>query len=149
MKYKIAGAILLVLIVIQFIPYGNDHANPAVIAEPQWDTTKTRELFFRACSDCHSNETKWPWYSTVAPVSWLVQHDVDEGREHFNVSLWGVQKENEGDESAEEVREGEMPPWFYTVLHPETRLSEHEKRLFIQGLSATFGKKDEKENEDD
>jgi mono/diheme cytochrome c family protein len=143
MIYKVIGAVVLLFVAIQFVPYGRDHANPAVVAEPQWDTQTTRELFSRACADCHSNETRWPWYSNIAPVSWLVQHDVDEGREHFNVSMWGVQKKNEGDEAVKEVKEGEMPPCAYTSAHPEAKLDESEKALLIKGLSATFGEKSE------
>jgi len=88
--------------------------------------------------DCHSNETEWPWYSSVAPISWLVQHDVEEARSHFNVSEWGRAK-NHGDEAAKEVRDGEMPPWFYRPAHPEARLSDAERQELIAGLVATFG----------
>uniref|UniRef100_UPI0035646806 heme-binding domain-containing protein n=1 Tax=Sulfurovum sp. TaxID=1969726 RepID=UPI0035646806 len=63
MKYKILGIVIIVVISIQFIPYGKNHSNPSVVAEPMWDSPKTKELFVRACADCHSNETKWPWYS--------------------------------------------------------------------------------------
>jgi mono/diheme cytochrome c family protein len=149
MIYKVIGAVVLLFVAMQFVPYGRDHANPAVVAEPQWDTQTTRELFARACADCHSNETKWPWYSNIAPVSWLVQHDVDEGREHFNVSMWGVQKKNEGDEAVKEVKEGEMPPCAYTAAHPEAKLTESEKALLIKGLSATFGEKNGHGEDDD
>ncbi len=145
MKYKILGIVILVAIAIQFIPYGKDHFNPAVVAEPKWDSPKTKELFVRACADCHSNETKWPWYSNFAPISWLNQYDVDEGREHFNVSMWGVQKKNEGNEAKEEFEKGEMPPWFYVIAHPDAKLSESETKEFMKGLVATFG---EEEDED-
>lgn len=136
-KTLIALAALAVL--IQFVPFGRDHLNPAVEAEPQWDSPQTRALFMRTCGDCHSHETKWPWYSNIAPVSWLVTHDVEEGREHFNVSRWGLQKKNEADEAAEEYREGEMPPWFYLIPHPEAQLNEDESRQLLAGLIATFG----------
>jgi hypothetical protein len=123
---------------IQLVPYGRDHSNPPVVQEPEWDSPQTRELAFRACFDCHSNKTTWPWYSSVAPVSWLVQRDVDEGRRHFNFSDWGKRRA-EGDEMAEVVSEGEMPPWFYLPLHPRARLSEAEKQALIQGLG-TLGR---------
>lgn len=142
MKWKILGIIIVAAVAIQFIPYGKDYANPPVVAEPGWDHPKTRELFFRACGDCHSNETRWPWYSRIAPVSWLVQHDVDEGREHFNVSVWGIQNKNKGDEAAKEVREEEMPPWFYAIPHPEAKLSKNERAGLIKGLLATFGEEE-------
>jgi hypothetical protein len=144
MKYKILGLLVFLAVIIQFIPYGKEHTTQAVMAEPKWDSPKTKELFARACADCHSNETKWPWYSTIAPVSWLVRYDVDEGREHFNVSMWGLQKKNKGDEAKEEFDEGDMPPWFYLIPHPEARLSQSETEELSRGLLATFGEKDDK-----
>jgi mono/diheme cytochrome c family protein len=138
MKYKLSGLVLLLVVVMQFVPYGRDHVNPPTAGEPQWDSPRTRELFFTACVDCHSNETSWPWYSSVAPVSWLVAHDVVEGREHFNVSMWGVQQHNAGDDAAEEVRDGEMPPGIYLIAHPRAKLSEAEARELADGLAATF-----------
>ena len=138
---KILLTLVALLIVIQFIPYGKDHSNPQVVAEPKWDTPKTRELFMKACADCHSFETKWPAYSNVAPISWIVYNHVVEGREHFNVSNWGHQKKNEGEDAAEEVEEGEMPLTSYLLAHPEAKLSENEKELLIQGLKNTFGEK--------
>lgn len=142
----IVATAVAAIVGIQFIPYGKDHTNLPVMSEPQWDTERTKELFNRACADCHSNETKYPWYSNIAPISWLVTHDIEEGREHFNVSLWGVQKENEGEEAAKEVREGEMPMWIYTLTHPEARLSKNEKQELISGLQKTFGREEEKED---
>jgi hypothetical protein len=141
MKYKIVGIFVLTVIAAQFIPYGKDHVNPSIVAEPTWDRPKTKELFSRACGDCHSNETKWPWYSSIAPTSWLIQHDINEGRGDFNVSMWGVQKKNEGTKAAEEVKKGDMPLWFYLIPHPEARLSDNEKNELIHGLVATFGTK--------
>jgi len=128
---------------IQLVPYGRDHANPTVAGEPAWNDAETRALFFRACRDCHSNETEWPWYASVAPASWLVQYDVEEGREHFNVSEWGRPGKNDGDEAAGMLREGEMPPWYYRPAHPEARLSDAESRALVAGLVATFGDEDE------
>lgn len=146
MNFKtVSIALIAAAVAIQFIPYGKDHANPPVVSEPQWDSPRTKELFNRACADCHSNETKYPWYSNIAPVSWLVAHDIDEGRERFNVSMWGAQKKNEGEDAAKEVREGEMPMWFYTIPHPEAKLSSSEKQELISGLEKTFGKEEEGE----
>ena len=144
---KVLIVLVLLAGVIQFIPYGKDHTNPPVVAEPEWDSPQTREIFMRACGDCHSNKTKWPWYSNIAPISWSVYHHVVEGREHFNISMWGHQKKNEGKDAAEEVEEGEMPLKSYLLAHPEARLSDAEKKALIQGLEATFGK--EKEKDDD
>lgn len=137
----IVGGILLLFLVFQFIPYGHNHTNPPVLAEPQWDSPQTRALFYRACGDCHSNETTWPWYSNIAPISWLVLHDVEGGRSRFNVSEWGTSKDMEIDEISEVILEGEMPPAVYLPMHPSARLSPEEKNALIQGLGNTFSAK--------
>lgn len=142
---KILAAVAVAAVAIQFVPYGKDHTNPAIISEPTWDSPRTKELFDNACADCHSHQTTYPWYSSIAPISWLITRDIDEGREHFNVSAWGVQKKNEADDAAKEVREGSMPPWFYLPTHPEARLSDAEKQELITGLEKTFGKEEESE----
>jgi mono/diheme cytochrome c family protein len=129
-------------VAIQFVPYGKNHTNPPIISEPQWDSPRIKELFNNACANCHSHQTVYPWYSNVAPISWLLQRDVNEGREHFNVSAWGAQKKNEGKDAAKEVREGEMPPWFYLPTHPEAKLTDAQKQELINGLEATFGKEE-------
>jgi hypothetical protein len=94
---------------IQLVPYGRDHTNPPVVREPRWDSPRTADLARRACYDCHSNQTQWPWYSNVAPVSWFVNRDVVEGRKELNFSEMG-REDNETDKAAETVEEGEMPP---------------------------------------
>jgi hypothetical protein len=127
-----------VLGVAQLVPYGRDHTNPPVVREPAWDRPSTRELAVRACFDCHSNQTRWPWYSQVAPMSWLVQRDVDVGRRVVNFSEWN-RPYDEADESAETVREGDMPLGIYLPLHPSARLSAQERRALADGLQATIG----------
>ena len=124
-------------LLIQLVPFGRDHTNPPVIQEPAWDSPQTQELFTRACADCHSNTTVWPWYSNVAPVSWLVYNDTMEGRQKFNVSEWN--RPQEADEAAKLVSEGEMPPAIYLPTHPAARLTAAEKEQLIRGLQATFG----------
>ena len=140
---KIAGILLLAgigfFLLIQLIPYGRNHTDPPVVAEPPWDSPQTRALAVRACFDCHSNETTWPWYSNIAPISWLVQHDIDEGRRHLNFSEWG-QGRQETRKIDQLIRSGEMPPLQYTLLHPSARLSAAEKEQLIQGLQTTLSK---------
>jgi mono/diheme cytochrome c family protein len=135
---RLALGAALMLVAIQLVPYGRAQANPPVIAEPAWDSPGTRALFMRACADCHSNETRWPWYTAVAPASWLIARDVAEGREKLNVSEWG-RGEQDADEAADTLCEGEMPPWFYLPLHTEAALSPAERQALIAGLAATFG----------
>ena len=129
-----ALGVIAVFLAIQLVPYGRVHTNPPVRREPQWNTPQTRQLAARACFDCHSNETIWPWYSSIAPMSWLVQRDVDQGRRKLNYSEWERSQEEAG-ESAKTVRKGEMPPWYY----PWANLSTAEREALIRGLQATFG----------
>jgi hypothetical protein len=121
------------LIVIQIFPYGRDHTNPAVIAEPNWDSQATRNLVVRACFDCHSNETVWPWYSHIAPVSWQVYQDVILGRAELNFSEYGLH-EIDVDEIAEEILDGYMPLAIYLPMHPEARLTDAERLQLVEGL---------------
>lgn len=137
--WTIATIVILLAVVIQLIPYGHNHTNPSVLGEPKWDSETTRATFYRACGDCHSNQTTWPWYSNIAPISWLVYRDVQEGRSKFNVSEWGRPGENEGEAAAGLVQSGEMPLPQYILMHPTARLSAQEKEAFIKGLLATFG----------
>ncbi len=131
----IVGAFLL----IQLVPYGHDHSNPPVQSEPNWDSPQTRELASTACFDCHSNETDWSrLYTSVAPSSWLVQRDVEEGRQKLNFSEWDQGgKPREIDELWEVLEKGEMPPWQYLPLHPEAKLTPAEVEQLIAGLQAT------------
>lgn len=121
-------------VLIQFVPV--DRPNPPVQQEPDWDAPETKAFFDRACADCHSNETKWPWYSYVAPISWQISHTVEEGREHFNVSEWEAGTRT--DEPREEYESGNMPVPQYPPFHPEARLTPAEREAFIAGLAATF-----------
>jgi hypothetical protein len=132
---KLIGlAVVGLAVLIQFVPYGRNHQNPTVVREPTWSSHETRTLAVHACFDCHSNESVWPWYSSIAPVSWLVQRDVEEGRSKLNFSEWNSTQEP-GD-AAETISNGTMPPIYYVWLHPRATLSETEKQALIDGLGA-------------
>jgi mono/diheme cytochrome c family protein len=118
---------------IQFVPTAR--TNPPVENTVDWDSPRTRELFYRTCADCHSHETHWPWYSRVAPVSWLVANHVRDGRLEMNIS---VPDEVDPSDAAREIRKGEMPPADYRLMHPEARLTDAEKDELIAGLKKTF-----------
>jgi mono/diheme cytochrome c family protein len=133
-----ALGLLAVFLAIQLVPYGRDHTNPPVTGEPAWDAPETRMLAKQACFDCHSNETEWPGYASVAPVSWLVQHDVDEGRAVLNFSEWSS-PQKEADDASEEVLDGEMPPAVYTLIHAHARLDAADRDRLAQGLAKTVG----------
>ncbi len=121
MKKAILGVIAAVVVVgllIQLIPLPARGNNPAVVAEPQWDSPQTRALAKRACFDCHSNETVWPWYSYIAPVSWLVYNDTMQGRRRLNFSEWTAGSQRRTSEIAEVIQDGEMPPAIYLPIAP-------------------------------
>jgi hypothetical protein len=136
-------AFTVILVGIQLIPI--DRTNPPVTARINWDSNETKEIFFKACADCHSNETKWPWYSYIAPVSYFVVYDVIEGREHFNIS---VDQHDDRDEAVRQVKSDNMPMKIYTVIHKNAKLSQEEKNKFVQGLKAVFGEDTSKEKDE-
>ena len=124
---------LALLLVIQFVPFGRHQINPPVTGEPTWPEPAVRELAVRACFDCHSNETTWPWYARIAPVSWVVRNHVEEGRSTLNFSEWDHPQPGLR-EAAEVIGEGEMPPGYYRLIHPAANLSAAETTLLAQGM---------------
>lgn len=132
------GVLVGIFLVMQLVPYGRDHTNPPVIAEPKWKSDRVRELAVRACFDCHSNETKWPWYSHVAPISWTLQRHVDVGRTVLNFSEWN-RTWDLAEQSASQILRTEMPPRTYKMLHPEARLTVSEREELARGLMETYG----------
>jgi mono/diheme cytochrome c family protein len=142
--FRISLGLLGALVAIQLVPYGRDHINPPVTGEPTWDSPQTRALAKQACFDCHSNETEWPSYASIAPASWFVQRDVNEGRAVLNFSEW-TRPQEEAKDAAEEVREGEMPPAAYTLVHAHARLNPADRARLAQGLARTLGVAPEQE----
>ena len=128
-------SLLVFFVIAQFFPI--DRTNPPVVREPGWDTPQTRVFAERACFDCHSNQVKYPWYSYIAPVSWMLRSHIQEGKEDLNFSEW-TGKEN-GTEIIENIQKGKMPLWEYKLMHPEARLTEAEQESFIAGLKRTIG----------
>ena len=135
----IVGVGLALFVVFQVVPYGKNHANPPVVSELNWDSQSTHDLARRACFDCHSNETVWPWYSKIAPVSWLVYRDVAEGRNRFNFSDWQNSYLKDAGEFSEVISEGEMPPFQYLLMHSNAKLTTAEKQQLVTGLQKSLG----------
>jgi hypothetical protein len=129
----VGGVALLGL--LQLVPYGWWHVNPPVTADAPWPDAASAALARQACYDCHSNETDWPLYSYVAPMSWLVRADVQAGRNELNFSKWDEYRD-EADDAAEEVSRGAMPPDRYTRLHPDAKLSDEEVATLVAALEA-------------
>ena len=126
-----------IFVLVQLIPYGRTHSNPPIVKEPAWDSPRTRELAVRACFDCHSNETRWPWYANVAPLSWVVERDVNVARSVINFSEWDRTYEL-AVYSGTSVSSGNMPTAKYRMAHPEADLTPEETRELVRGLDATL-----------
>jgi hypothetical protein len=134
-------ALVVLFLAIQLVPFGRAHTNPPNARLAAWDSPRTEDLARRACFDCHSNETRWPWYASIAPVSWRIQSHVVEGREKLNFTAFDPGREKvaeAAEEAGEVVTKGEMPPRDYLLLHPEARLTAAEKQALAAGLQATF-----------
>ena len=122
-------------VAIQFIPI--DRTNPPVTREIAWNSAETRALAQRACFDCHSNETIWPSYAYIAPISLMLAEHVADGRDQLNFSEWDGRNEDY-EEIVEVVTSGKMPLPNYLLLHPEARLSEAERQALLEGLALTY-----------
>ena len=134
------GVFAVVLLGAQFIPV--PRTNPPV--EQDLSTPPNVKAILKAsCYDCHSNETVWPWYSQVAPVSWLVSRDTIVGRQHLNFSTWNRYLPEQQAElvagSMRRIRRGRMPPWFYTIKHTDGKISP-EKLAVLEAWAASFPK---------
>ena len=127
--------LLAVAVLLQLVPYGRDHTNPPVTQDAPWPDGRSRELATTACYDCHSNQTRWPPQSFVAPFSWLLARDVAQGRAALNFSTWD-DDDNEADDAAVAIADGEMPPRRYLLAHPDAALSEAERQVLVEALEA-------------
>lgn len=130
---------LAVLIVGQVVPYGRAHSNPPATQAARFVDPAVRQIVADSCNDCHSNLTKWPWYTSVAPASWLVQSDVEGGRRVMNLSEWN-RPQPELDEIVRVIRSGAMPPLKYKVMpnHARARLSASEKQRLVAGFRRLY-----------
>lgn len=141
MKKKISIIIIVLLIAIQFIPIKKNKSVNAfsetdfIVINKQQDQ-KIGKLIVSSCYDCHSNNTTYPWYDNIAPISWYLSRHVNEAKEHLNFSEWGIYETKKQDHKIEECIElleaKEMPLKTYTFLHKEAKLSEEENELLIQ-----------------
>lgn len=132
-RLKIFFLLAAILVLIQFVPV--EKTNPPILKEPNWDTNKTRNYAVRACFDCHSNETVWPGYASIAPISWFVIGHVKDGRKHLNFSEWNSKS---SEEIIDELKAREMPLKSYLLLHPSSKLNDTELNEFIEGMKNTI-----------
>ncbi|NIP39470.1 MAG: heme-binding protein [Candidatus Dadabacteria bacterium] len=142
--------IIVLLFLIQLVPVAR--TNPPVTSDIE-TSSDLKKIFKRACYDCHSNETKWPWYSKVAPPSWFVINHINEGRDEYNFSTWdkySLEKKSEIiEEIWEEVDEGKMPLWSYIILHPEAKLSAQDKKVIYDWAKIHINDDENNEHGDD
>jgi hypothetical protein len=138
------GALLVIFIAAQFIrpDRTNPHADPALVITAQLPVPgEIQAILHNSCFDCHSNETRWPWYSQIAPVSWFVADDVAEGRRHLNFSLWGTYKESRRidrlDAMVREVDRGGMPLPSYLAMHRAARMDDSTRDYFCNWAEHT------------
>ena len=132
--YIVIGGLVLFGL-IQLIPI--DRTNPPTTQEPKWSSPEARALVKQSCFQCHSNETEWPWYSYIAPASWLIKLDVFRGRDQFNFSEWD---QNPGtlSQMVRNIQRGSMPPLQYTLFHPSAKLDAQQKQALIEALTSTL-----------
>ena len=158
MKDWIKRSLLVVLFAALAIQvFRPPRTNPT--AAPRHDVTfamavhpQVASTMQRACRDCHSNDTRWPWYSHVAPVSWVVAYDVNSGRHAMNLSTWGqyspkTQKELLGD-ICKEVRSGEMPDAGYRMMHANARLTPADVQAICTWTQSAAGASERQEVKD-
>lgn len=136
--FRLLVLAVIIGLVIQIVPYGRDHTNPKTVQEVKWNSPETRALAVDACFACHSNLTKWPWYTNIAPISWLTTRDVEDGRATLNFSEWQRPQEADLQEVIESVRGKGMPPLQYRAIHSEARLSDTERQQLEAGLTKTW-----------
>jgi hypothetical protein len=124
---------------MQLVPYRV--SNPPVTAEPKWNSPQTRALVVAACYDCHSNQTKTPWYGKVAPISWWLTNHVKDGRAALNFSEWNRPQGEGASDAAGSVQRGSMPPAYYTWfgLHSGAKLTSAQRAELVAGLLASLG----------
>jgi hypothetical protein len=132
--YIVIGGLVLFGL-IQLVPI--DRTNPPTTLEPKWSTPEARTLVKEHCFQCHSNETEWPWYSYIAPASWLIKWDVVNARDQFNFSEWD-RSPGELNEMTRVIERGSMPPLQYTLFHPNSKLDAQQKQTLIDALTASL-----------
>jgi hypothetical protein len=139
-RWKRLGVGIALFGALQLVPL--ERSNPAVAFDLPAPPPIAKTLR-RSCYDCHSHETRWPWYAYVAPASWLVVYDVSEARSKLNFSTWKSYRPDKRDrlleEVLEETEEQRMPPAYYRLLHPEAGLSPAEREVLRQWVEGAAG----------
>ena len=150
-RIRVAVAFSLVFVGMQFVPIGTKQRNATPAGEstrlPKLADPKVSAVLDRSCGDCHSNHTRWPWYSRTAPVSWILYRDVSKGRAKLNFSNWQQKTgtANARMEICDAVMDGDMPLRGYTLLHPDAKLSKDDVELICNWAESNVNLSKEKE----
>jgi len=148
MRRKILLTIIVILIGIQFIrPAKNQSADilTSDISHAYSVPQNVSTILKKACNDCHSNNTVYPWYAEVQPVAWWLNHHIQEGKNELNFNEFAAyaipRQYHKLEEVIEQVKEGEMPIWSYTLIHTDAKLTDEEKQTLIhwaEGIRSTM-----------
>ncbi len=153
---KIAYLILFVLLVIQF--FRIDKTNPTIATALEFTTVNNtpngvKSILQGTCFDCHSNETKYPWYSNIQPIAWWMKNHINEGREELNFSEWADYSDKKKakilEECMEMIQEKEMPPAYYAYMHSAAKLDDSKHKLLLDYFSGLQGRSIQVEQEQD
>lgn len=132
---KILVPLILILGLIQFIPHEHPQATAEASAAFATDNAEVQSILDKACMDCHSNNTAYPWYAEVTPVNMWIDGHIEEGREHLNFSEWNSLSEEDRrhaiKETIEVVHEKEMPMLFYWLIHWDAKLTDAERETLV------------------
>lgn len=128
---------------IQILAHDLGRYDQPVTSRIEWSSADVERLVRQACYDCHSNETRYPFYASIAPISWLINSDVNQGRRELNFSTQPADQ-IDPEELAEAVLEGEMPPAIYLPLHPEANLTADERQTLVRGFYASLSGRGER-----
>jgi hypothetical protein len=143
MVKKTVLSLILLIVLFQFVPV--QRTNPSVEAALQVNP-QVSDVLKKACFDCHSHETVWPWYSRIAPVSWLIAHDVNHGRKYINFSAWELMNADDKNFACLQIRDvvekGDMPLKSYTLLHRRAYLTDADKQLIYTWVDAVTAEND-------
>ncbi|HKV56068.1 MAG TPA: heme-binding domain-containing protein [Candidatus Binataceae bacterium] len=137
--YRALIGVSVLFLAAQLIPVPRDNPSPRGAPDAP---AAVASILRRACYDCHSNQTRWPWYSAIAPVSWVVSRHVREARERLNFSQW-ADYASDPETAAQKLREianlvqsGKMPPWYYRMMHQEARLDAGQSATLVRWARA-------------
>jgi hypothetical protein len=146
--------ISLIIVAVLIVGFGLIQLIPVSITNPPVESDiqappEVKTILKTSCYNCHSHETVWPWYSKVAPISWLLASDANEGRSRLDFSTWNKYKPEKQitliDDALNEIKEGGMPPWYYTMKHTEAKITPDKIKIledWAQGYTKSVQKKE-------